>query len=188
MPQFLSMGSLLTLKFLASAISPLVMFSPTKFTLQINPVASHSVCYNSAALSSNQDEIINTCSTFTIKYFNSDGLFLYFLGNIPVERAKDVVCFLQWCGVSLVSSAIIHRVLFAAVWREPGVVCYHIKYSESDPLTFWKKEPLKGNSEVHLHTATKFGEDPSKDLGGDREQTNKRCSNYSMMIQPIPHS
>ena len=26
------------------------------------------------------------------------------LGNLPVERAKDAVCFLQCCGVSLVSS------------------------------------------------------------------------------------
>ena len=26
------------------------------------------------------------------------------LGNLPVERAKDTVYFLQWCGVSLVSS------------------------------------------------------------------------------------
>ena len=66
--------------------------------------------------------------------------------------------------------------------------------SKSDPLTrrpvdLFEKEPLKGNSEVHLHTPIKFGEDPSKDLGGDREQTerqtdrqtDKRCSNYSMM-------
>ena len=66
--------------------------------------------------------------------------------------------------------------------------------SESDPLTrqavdLFEKEPLKGNSEVHLHTPTKFGEDRSKDLGGDREQTDrqtnrqtdKRCSIYSMM-------
>ena len=62
--------------------------------------------------------------------------------------------------------------------------------SESDPLTrrpvdVFEKEPLKGNSEVHLHTPTKFGEDRSKDLGGDREQTDrqtdKRCSIYSMM-------
>ena len=29
---------------------------------------------------------------------------LYKLGNLPVERVKDGVCFLQWCGVSLVSS------------------------------------------------------------------------------------
>ena len=62
--------------------------------------------------------------------------------------------------------------------------------SESDPLTrrpvdVFEKEPLKGNSEVHLHTPTKFGEDRSKDLGGDREQTDrqtdKRCSIYSMI-------
>ena len=63
--------------------------------------------------------------------------------------------------------------------------------SESDPLTrravdLCEKEPLKGNSEVHLHTPTKFGDDRSKDLGGDREQTDrqtdKRCSIYSMII------
>ena len=29
---------------------------------------------------------------------------LLVLGNLPVERAKDAVCFLQWCGVSLVLS------------------------------------------------------------------------------------
>ena len=65
--------------------------------------------------------------------------------------------------------------------------------SESDPLTrrpvdVFEKEPLKGNSEVHLHTPTKFGEDRSKDLGGDREQTDrqtdKRCSIYSMIFEP----
>ena len=68
--------------------------------------------------------------------------------------------------------------------------------SESDPLTrravdLFEKEPLKGNSEVHLHTPTKFGEDRSKDLGGDREQTDrqtnrqtdKRCSIYSMIAE-----
>ena len=67
--------------------------------------------------------------------------------------------------------------------------------SESDPLTrrvvdVFEKEPLKGNSEVHLHTPTKFGDDRSKDLGGDREQTDrqtnrqtdKRCSIYSMIL------
>ena len=51
--------------------------------------------------------------------------------------------------------------------------------SESDPLTrravdLFEKEPLKGNSEVHLHTPTKFGEDPSKDLGGDRKDLRGR--------------
>ena len=72
------------------------------------------------------------------------------------------------------------------VW---GWSLYNIVESESDPLTrravdLFEKEPLKGNSEVHLHTPTKFGKDPSKDLGGDREQTDrqtdKRCSIYSM--------
>ena len=69
------------------------------------------------------------------------------------------------------------------VW---GWSLYNIVESESDPLTrrpvdLFEKEPLKGNSEVHLHTPTKFGEDPSKDLGGDREHTHKRCSNYTMI-------
>ena len=70
--------------------------------------------------------------------------------------------------------------------------------SESDPLTrrpvdLFEKEPLKGNSEVHLHTPTKFGEDRSKDLGGDREQTDrqtnrqtdKRCSIYSNVTKDL---
>ena len=53
--------------------------------------------------------------------------------------------------------------------------------SESDPLTrrpvdLLEKEPLKGKWEVHLHTATKCGEDSSKDLGGDREQTDKHTN------------
>ena len=75
-----------------------------------------------------------------------------------------------------------------------GWCIYNIVESESDPLTrravdLFEKEPLKGYSEVHLHTPTKFGEDQSKDLGGDREQTDrqtnrqtdKRCSIYSMI-------
>ena len=79
---------------------------------------------------------------------------------------------------------------------EWGWHIYNIVESESDPLTrrvvdVFEKEPLKGNSEVHLHTPTKFGDDRSKDLGGDREQTDrqtnrqtdKRCSIYSMMYK-----
>ena len=62
---------------------------------------------------------------------------------------------------------------------EWGWHIYNIVESESDLLTrravdLFEKEPLKGNSEVHLHTPTKFGEDRSKDLGGDREQTGKQ--------------
>ena len=86
------------------------------------------------------------------------------------------------------------RLLAAAKQKVPFCSCvawdwriYNIVESESDLLTrrlidLFEKEPLKGKWEVHLHTPTKFGEDPSKDLGGDREQTNahthKRCSNY----------
>ena len=33
------------------------------------------------------------------------------LGNLPVERAKDAVCFLQWGGMSLASSAIIYNIV-----------------------------------------------------------------------------
>ena len=58
--------------------------------------------------------------------FASSPVSFKILVNIPVERAKDAVCFLQRCGLSLVSSAIIRRVLFAAVWSQPGVVWYHI--------------------------------------------------------------
>ena len=76
------------------------------------------------------------------------------------------VCFLQRGGVSLASSAILYNIVKVKV------------ESESDPLTcrpvdLFEKEPLKGKWEVNLHTPTKFGEDPSKDLGGNREQTNK---------------
>ena len=53
------------------------------------------------------------------------------------------------------------------------------------PVDLFEKELLKGKWEVNLHTPTKFGEDPSKDLGVHREQTNKhtnkRCSNYSVI-------
>ena len=79
---------------------------------------------------------------------------------------------------------------------EWGWHIYNIVESESDPLTrravdLFEKEPLKGNSEVHLHTPTKFGEDRSKDLGGDREQTDrqtdKRCSIYSMILDAFPN-
>ena len=86
------------------------------------------------------------------------------LVNIPVEgiRLLDTVCLMLGTP-------------FAAVWSQPGVVCS--KKMTFDQLTRWpiklfKKEPLKGNWEVHLHTPTKFGEDKSKDLGGVGEQTN----------------
>ena len=117
------------------------------------------------------------------------------LGNLPVEWAKDAVCFLQRCGVSLVSSygvcflqrggvslassAIIYNIVKVKVTRWPVELF--------DPLTrrpvdLFENEPLKGKWEVNLHTPSKFCEDPSKDLGVHREQTNKLCLNYKSMI------
>ena len=69
---------------------------------------------------------------------------------------------------------------------EWGCHIYNIVESESDPLTrrvvdLFEKEPLKGNSEVHLHTPTKFGEDRSKDLGGDREQTDRQTNRQTLL-------
>ena len=69
---------------------------------------------------------------------------------------------------------------------EWGWHIYNIVESESDPLTrravdLFEKEPLKGNSEVHIHTPTKFGEDRSKDLGGDREQTDKQTNRQTLL-------
>ena len=64
---------------------------------------------------------------------------------------------------------------------------YNIVESESDPLTrravdLFEKEPRKGKWEVHLHTPTKFGEDPSKDLGGDREHTHKQTNAARIIV------
>ena len=64
---------------------------------------------------------------------------------------------------------------------------YNIVESESDPLTrrpvdLFEKEPLKGKWEVNLHTPTKFGEDPSKDLGVHREQTNKQTNAARIIV------
>ena len=58
--------------------------------------------------------------------------------------------------------------------------------SESDlltrrPVDLFEKEPLKGKWEVNLHTPTKFGEDPSTDLGGDWEQTNKQTQPQTLL-------
>ena len=70
------------------------------------------------------------------------------------------------------------------VW---GWSLYNIVESESDPLTreavdLFKKEPLKGKWEVNLHTPTKFGEDQSKDLGGDWLRTHKQTNAARIII------
>ena len=74
---------------------------------------------------------------------------------------------------------------FAAVWREAGA--YHIVESESDlltrrPVDLFEKEPLKGKWEVNLHTPTKFGEDPSNDLGGVLERTHTQTNAARIIV------
>ena len=58
-----------------------------------------------------------------------------------------------------------------------------------DDLDLSKNEPLKVISGDAPHLPSKFGEDRPKDLGGVGEQTNKqtdkRCSNYSMIFHRV---
>ena len=71
------------------------------------------------------------------------------------------------------------RVPFAAVWSQPGVVC-----SEKvtfDPLTFSKKNPARAVPRSTYIHPPKFGEDPSKDLGGVGEQTNKQTDRQTLL-------
>ena len=90
------------------------------------------------------------------------------LGNLPVERAKDTVWFLQWCGVSLVSSYAVCFLQWGGVSLASSAIIYNIvkvkvthwpvnPFDPFDPLTrrpvdLFEKEPLKGNCEVHVHT------------------------------------
>ena len=53
-------------------------------------------------------------------------LFLFLLGNLPVERAKDGVCFLQRCGVSLVSSYAVCFLQRGGVSLASSAIIYNI--------------------------------------------------------------
>ena len=69
------------------------------------------------------------------------------------------------------------RVPFAGHAFCSGVVsawCRLLGKSDVWPIELFKKEPLEGNSEVHLHIPTKFGEDPPKEYRGVGEQTNSQ--------------
>ena len=46
------------------------------------------------------------------------------LGNLPVEGAKDGVCFLQRCGVR--PSVIIHRVVFCSSLASSAIIYNHL--------------------------------------------------------------
>ena len=102
------------------------------------------------------------------------------LVNVPVEgiRLLDTVC---------LSLGKRRRVPFAVVWSQPGVVC-----SEKvtfDPLTGWpidlfKKEPLKGQFQgppTYTHQVWRRSVKGPRRSRGTNKQTDKRCSNYSMM-------
>ena len=72
---------------------------------------------------------------------------------------------------------------FVAVWTEPDVVCSEKVTFDPlirRPVDLFEKEPRKGNSEVHLHTATKLAkirQRTSEEIGN--KHTHKRCSNYT---------
>ena len=53
-------------------------------------------------------------------------LFLNVLGNLPVERAKDAVCFLQRCGVSLMSSYAVCFLQRGGVSLASSAIIYNI--------------------------------------------------------------
>ena len=96
------------------------------------------------------------------------------LVNIPIEgiRLLDAVCLLlgnrrrarllQWCGLSLVSSA-------PKKWRLTRW-----------PVDLFKKEPLKGNSEVHLHTPTSLAKIRQRSRG-TYKQTNKQTDRQTLL-------
>ena len=61
----------------------------------------------------------NMSISFAKSYLKGNERTLVVLGNLPIEQAKDAVCFLQQCGVSLVSS---YAVCFL---QRGGVICNH---------------------------------------------------------------
>ena len=74
------------------------------------------------------------------------------LGNLPVERAKDAACFLQWCGVSLVSSYAVCFLQRGGVSLASSAIIYNIVKVKVDTrltrwhvdlLTFSKKNPSR---------------------------------------------
>ena len=73
---------------------------------------------------------------------------------------------------------------FAAMWREAGA--YNIVESESDPLTFSKKNPsraIRRSAYIQPPSLVKIRQRTSEEIGN--EHTNKRCSNYSMIYSQI---
>ena len=122
------------------------------------------------------------CCTVHLKIPNYLRIFIVFilsvlslmlLGNLPVERAKDTVCFLQRGGVSLASSAIIYNIVKVKVTRWP--------IDPFDPLTcrpvdLLEKEALNRNCQVHLHTSLTCSTAKGAELDCCLPSKRRRCS------------
>ena len=61
-----------------------------------------------------------------VKFLQALGSIHIILGNLPVERAKNAVCFLQWCGVSLVSSYAVCFLQRGGVSLASSAIIYNI--------------------------------------------------------------
>ena len=61
------------------------------------------------------------------------------LGNLPVERAKDAVCFLQQCGVSLMSSYAVCFLQRGGVSLASSAIIYNIVKVK---VTHWPVNPF----------------------------------------------
>ena len=114
-------------------------------------------------------------STSRISHFVTRGNLPIKRAKEPIKRAKDAVCFLQWCGMSLVASyavCFLHQgdvslASSAIIYNIVKVKVTHWPVDPFDPLTcrpvdLFEKEPLKGNCEVHIHTLSRC--DPSTRL------------------------
>ena len=67
---------------------------------------------------------------------------LMILGNLPVERAKDAVCFLQRCGVSLVSSYAVCFLQRGGVSLASSAIIYDIVKVKVTRRPVWAVDPL----------------------------------------------
>ena len=82
---------------------------------------------------------------------------------LPVERAKDAVCFLQWCGVSLVSSYGVWFLQQGGVSLASSAIIYNIVKVK---VTCWPVDPLSRLTRWPVDLLTFSKKNPSKQLRG----------------------
>ena len=97
-----------------------------------------------------------------------------------VEMQCSKRCRIRLCSSSKANGAFCSCVAWG--WR-----IYNIVESESDPLTFSKKNPSRANGRstyIHPPSLAKIRQRTSEEIGNKQTntQTNKRCSNYSMIL------